>query len=98
MDATSQFVCYGRAELQTTPPLSLRATYLSDKRRGDSQRITGDSQWQRRESSRRRAKHHLRTFARVIFGIVARAFEHGLAVALALDPVGDGAPRMRADR
>src|SRR5690242_11566863 len=81
-------------------PLSslLGNTYLSNKGRSDGQRIARYRQWQRREPSRRRAEHHLCVGARIVFGIVTRAFEDGLAVALSLHPFGDGTSRMRADR
>src|SRR6185312_14049723 len=48
--------------------------------------------------ARRRTEYDLGTMARVVFGIVTRALEDVLVGVLALDPLGDWASGVRANR
>src|SRR5262245_29632710 len=82
-----------------TAPLSSRwlDTYISDKRGGDSERITGYRQRQCRQTPRRRPEYDLRALTRVVFGIVAHAFEDVPVAAILLDPGGDGTAGVRTD-
>src|SRR6185437_8003378 len=93
------FLIVRKNSTATAPPSScLLRTYLSDKGRRHGQRTVDDHQRKRRKPPRRRAEHHFRALPRVIFGIVADAFENVLVAAVLFHPGGDRATGMGADR